>query len=70
MFKAYRNWNATIKSAEKNHKQILFYFGAPWCAPCNQLMKGVFSDPSVSKYLDEKFELYAFDIDQPNSIQL
>jgi thioredoxin-related protein len=70
LFNTYENWNVSIKSAEKNDKQILLYFGAPWCAPCNQLMKGVFSDPSTATDLKEKFELYAFDIDQPNSIPL
>jgi thiol-disulfide isomerase/thioredoxin len=67
-FSNYTNWGDVKASASAENKQILLYFGAPWCAPCNQLLKGVFADSATKVFLKNKFMCYAFDFDQDNAI--
>jgi thiol-disulfide isomerase/thioredoxin len=68
LFIPYTNWTSVKVSAGTENKQILLYFGAPWCAPCNQLRKGVFADSATQAFLESKFQCYAFDFDQDNAI--
>lgn len=63
LFSKYPGWNRVLQRSEENNKQILLYFGASWCAPCNQLRRGVFSDSSTKSALLSRFQCYDFDLD-------
>ena len=63
LFFKYPGWNRILQRSEENNKQILLYFGASWCAPCNQLRRGVFSDSSTKWVLLSRFQCYDFDLD-------
>ena len=68
VFLEYKGWSAVKSRASLEKKQILLYFGAPWCAPCVQLLKGVFSDSATQGFLTSHFNSYQFDYDSSNSI--
>lgn len=41
---------------------VLIYFSAPWCYLCRKMQRLVFPDPTVSKLMNDKFELVMVDI--------
>lgn len=68
VFLEYKSWASVKSSASTEKKQILLYFGAPWCAPCVKLLKGAFSDSTIQVFLSAHFNSYQFDYDSSNSI--
>ena len=67
-FKVYSNWNKAIDDASGSGKKVLIYFGAPWCVPCLQLQKEVFSDTAVIRLMDDNAVCYSFDMDDNAAI--
>ena len=67
-FRMYSNWSKAVKEASSKHKKVLVYFGAPWCVPCRQLQKEVFTDTSVIKLMDDNAICYSFDVDDDIAI--
>lgn len=67
LFENYDGWEKVLQHSQKNQKDVLLYFGAPWCIPCKQLEKNVFVDTGVIEVMSSKYNSYYFDIDQDYS---
>jgi protein disulfide-isomerase len=50
--------------AKKSQKNVLFYWGAVWCPPCNELKREVFNKPSFDE-VSQNFLLVYLDGDVP-----
>jgi len=53
---------AALRSAEERHLPVVIDFGASWCAPCLEMDKLTFHDPSVEPLLSARFELIKIDV--------
>jgi thiol-disulfide isomerase/thioredoxin len=62
LFEKYKSWDVTLDDAGIHGKNILLYFGASWCAPCQELTAHTFKDTSIIRLLDKDYRAYSFDL--------
>lgn len=54
---------AARKTAARTNRYILIHFSAPWCQPCQQLEREVFSQPGFGRELQNDFVAVKLDYD-------
>lgn len=47
------SYEAAVAEAKDSAKPIFLYFGAKWCAPCNQMDRDTWSDSEVGQVMRE-----------------
>ncbi len=54
------SFNEAITAQKKNGKPIFMDVYTVWCGPCKALEKNTFSDPKISKIINEKYNPVKF----------
>lgn len=53
--------------SKKSDKDILLYFTADWCMPCQVMKESIFSDPILGYQINENFITVSIDRDAPSA---
>jgi thioredoxin-like negative regulator of GroEL/YHS domain-containing protein len=56
--------DAARQIAARTNRLVLVHFWAPWCKPCLQLEKDVFSRPEVARALEANFVMVKLNVDE------
>ena len=59
-----------LLAAEERHLPVVIDFGAKWCAPCLEIEKLTFHEPTVEPILNSRFELIKVDVTESNDEKL
>jgi thiol:disulfide interchange protein DsbD len=59
-----------LLAAEERHLPVIIDFGAQWCAPCLEMEKLTFHEPTVEPILNSRFELIKIDVTQADDEKL
>ena len=67
------DYNEAMKSAQKEHKNILVFMSQPGCGTCEYMKENVFVDKDVETYINRNFvalNLNVYDEDVPHDLKV
>ena len=67
--KSWTDIETAVKQAKTDQKKILVDVYTDWCKWCKVMDEKTFSDPEVSRFLEENFHLVKFNAEQKEAIK-
>ena len=56
------DFHKALQKADRQHKEVLMIYSAPWCPECNYMKDVVFKDPKVHEYIRKHYVILPLDI--------
>lgn len=56
------DFNSALQKAEKQNKEVMMMYSAPWCPECNYMKEVVFKNKNVLAYIQKHFIVLSLDI--------
>ncbi|RZM21868.1 MAG: DUF255 domain-containing protein [Pedobacter sp.] len=64
------DYKSALQKAKFEDKNVLLYFTAAWCGPCQYMQQNIFPDKGITSYVDANYVALKIDIDSKTGRQL
>lgn len=65
-----KSYKEVLAVAKASHKKVFVDAFAAWCAPCKELQKRTFRDPSAAAYFNQHFVNFSIDVEKGEGVEL